>query len=86
MGMKLDDVLWQDAERVSGAVCFRDSRLPVELLFVNLLAGHSLEEFIEAYQADRDQVTAVLAECREMVLARYPEATRFCQSPDLDES
>ena len=53
--------VWSDPGRVSGAVCFRGTRLPVDHLFANLRHGATVAEFVEWYQADPEQVDAVLA-------------------------
>ena len=53
--------VWIDAERVSGAVCFKGTRLPIGHLFENLLHGATVEQFIEWYPTDDpEQITAVL--------------------------
>ena len=44
--------VWIDAERVSGAVCFKGTRLPVGHLFENLLHGATVEQFIAWYPTD----------------------------------
>ena len=49
-----------DPERMSAAVCFKGTRLPVGHLFENLLHGATVSEFIEWYGADPEQVRAVL--------------------------
>ena len=48
------------ADRRCGAVTFKDSRLPVDHLFENLLHGATVSEFVEWYGADPEQVRAVL--------------------------
>lgn len=59
--MRLEDALWQDPERVSGAVCFRGTRIPVSVLFDYLVAD-GLEEFYVGYpDVQPEQVQAVLA-------------------------
>jgi uncharacterized protein (DUF433 family) len=46
--------------RVSGAWVFRDSRMPVQLVFENLEDGMSIEEITEQYDVTREQVKAVI--------------------------
>lgn len=47
--------------KVSGAWVFRDTRLPVAVVFENLEDGISIDELIELYDGlTRDQVEAVL--------------------------
>jgi|GEM_PF-4527750 len=66
--MVFSEATWQDSERVSGAVCFRDTRLPVHVLFDYLKAGQSAQEFLEDYPGPTmEQVEAVLTACQRLV-------------------
>ncbi len=63
--MKIDSALepfvWSDPERLSGALCFRDTRVPVDALFGNLESGMSLDEFLVEFEGvTREQAVAVL--------------------------
>lgn len=58
--MTLEDAVWVDPDRMSGAPCFRGSRLPVQQLFDWLADGVPLEEFIEDFRIDRAAAQAVL--------------------------
>ena len=70
--MRLEDALWQDPERMSGAVCFRDTRIPVSVLF-DYLVGDGLEEFYAGYPDVRpEQVKSVL----DTSLTRVEELVR----------
>jgi uncharacterized protein (DUF433 family) len=44
---KLEEVVWIDPERMSGAPCFRGTRIPVQMLVDHLAGGFSLDEFLE---------------------------------------
>ena len=44
---RLDEVVWVDPDRLSGAPCFRGTRIPVQMLIDHLAAGFSLDEFLE---------------------------------------
>lgn len=44
---RLNDVVWVDPDRFSGAPCFRGTRIPVQMLIDHLAAGFSLDEFLE---------------------------------------
>jgi uncharacterized protein (DUF433 family) len=46
--------------KVSGAWVFKDTRMPVSIVFSNLQAGASIEELIEWFDVTREQVEAVL--------------------------
>ena len=43
----LEDVVWVNNNRMSGAPCFKGSRIPVQMLVDHLSAGFSLDEFLE---------------------------------------
>ena len=58
--MTLEDAVWVDPQRMSGAPCFRGSRLPVQQLFDWLADGVPLDEFIEDFRIDRAAAEAVL--------------------------
>lgn len=53
-----------DVERIPGKVSsawvFRDSRMPVQLVFENLEDGMSIDEITEQYDVTREQVKAVI--------------------------
>lgn len=46
--------------KVSGAWVFRDTRMPVSIVFENLESGASIEEISEWFHVTREQVGAVL--------------------------
>ena len=46
--------------RVGGAWVFRDTRLPISIIFENLEYGASLEEIIENYDVTIEEIQAVL--------------------------
>lgn len=53
--------LERDAEKVSGAWVFRNTRVPVTALFENLEDGASVDEFLEWFPGvTKEQVTNVL--------------------------
>jgi uncharacterized protein (DUF433 family) len=54
------DLLWQDSDRVSGAVCFYGTRLPVQHMFDYLEGGQNLEEFCADYAVPLEMAKAVL--------------------------
>lgn len=47
-------------DRVHGAWVFRDTRMPVALVFENLADGMSIEEIMDVYDVTHEQITAVL--------------------------
>ena len=57
--------VWQNPERMSGALCFAGTRLPVSSLFENLEGGVSLDEYLDAFEGvTREQVVTVLEYAR----------------------
>jgi uncharacterized protein (DUF433 family) len=46
--------------RLSGAWVFRNTRMPVSAVFLNLEAGATIEEIIEQFDVTREQINAVL--------------------------
>jgi uncharacterized protein (DUF433 family) len=48
------------AGKLSGAWVFKDTRMPVSLVFENLELGASIEEIMEWHHLTRDQIVSVL--------------------------
>jgi uncharacterized protein (DUF433 family) len=46
--------------KVSGAWVFKDTRMPVSIVFENLESGASIEEIMEWFHVTREQIIAVL--------------------------
>src|SRR5665213_3782603 len=61
--------------KVSGAWLFRDTRMPVSIVFENLEAGATIEEIMEWFDVTREQVVAV-----SEIAARRLDAPRPCTS------
>jgi len=58
--------IWSDPERLGGAPCFINTRVPVEALFANLEDGMSLDEFLDAFEGvKREDTIAVLEYVRK---------------------
>jgi uncharacterized protein (DUF433 family) len=56
------DILWQDTDRHSGAVCFYGTRIPVQELFDWIDSGSNVQEFLRAFpHVGSDRVHAVLS-------------------------
>ena len=45
----LDEVIWVDRERMSGAPCFKGTRVPVQNLLDYLEGGSTIDEFFEDF-------------------------------------
>jgi len=46
--------------KLSGAWVFRDTRMPVSIVFENLESGASIEEIMEWFDLTREQIVTVL--------------------------
>ena len=57
--MTLEQAVWVDPGRMSGAPCFRGSRLPIEQLFDWLADGVPLDDFVRDFRIDRRAAAAV---------------------------
>ncbi|RYG49056.1 DUF433 domain-containing protein [bacterium] len=53
-------LIWQDEDRVSGAVCFYGTRVPVQHMLDYVKAGQKVEEFCEDYRIPVSQAKDVL--------------------------
>ena len=58
---ELDQVVWVDPARMSGAPCFRHTRVPIQSLIDLLEGGETIDEFLVLYPSiSREQVLTVL--------------------------
>ena len=58
---RLDEAVWVSPLRMSGAPCFRGTRVPVQSLIDLLEGGGTIDEFLTVYpHITREQVLAVL--------------------------
>ncbi len=81
--MTLDQAVWVDPERMSGAPCFRGSRLPVQQLFDWLVDGVSLDDFVCEFQIDRAAAATVLhAACQSLSSGSYVDAMMSAMEND----
>ena len=61
--------IWVDPERLSGAPCFKGTRVPVDSLFTNLESGLSLDEYLDCFpDVTREQAVAVLEYAHKLAL------------------
>lgn len=54
------DLLWQDPDRMSGALCFYGTRIPVTHLFSYLETSSTVEAFCKDYNVEARVAKAVL--------------------------
>jgi uncharacterized protein (DUF433 family) len=58
---QLDQVVWIDRERMSGAPCFAGTRVPVQMLLDHLKHGETIDDFLEgAPSVTREQAELFL--------------------------
>lgn len=66
--MKLDEAVVRDPEIMSGALCFRGTRVLVSSLFDFLTGGDDLEDFFKNFPTvTPEQVSTVLAGSYELL-------------------
>lgn len=65
----------RDPDIMSGALCFKGTRVPVQNLFDCLEGASSLEDFLEDFPSvSREMAVAVLEQARERLFADAPSA------------
>ena len=70
-----DQYLSRDPDIMSGALCFRGTRVPVQSLFDYLEGSSSLEDFLEDFPSvSRESAIAVLEVAKERLFAHAPAA------------
>ena len=66
---RLDEVVWVNAQRMSGAPCFRGTRVPVQSLIDFLEDGETIDQFLQLYPSiTRKQVLTVLDFANDQIL------------------
>ena len=79
-------LVWVDPQRVGGVPCFRNTRLPVRLLFDYLRTcdGNPLEEFYEAYEMPIPTLRRVIDLAARGVLPPL-DPWPSSEAPEVDE-
>lgn len=73
--MKITDILSSDPEIVSGAVVFKGTRVPIDVLFANMASGMSVEEFIANFPTvEKEQVEGFLRLISDEAKSHFPRA------------
>jgi uncharacterized protein (DUF433 family) len=66
--VRKEDVVSRNPEVMNGALVFKGTRVPVEILIQHLTAGDSLEDFLEGFPSvSREQAVAYLEMTPEAV-------------------
>lgn len=69
--MKIEEAVWQVKERMSGALCFRNTRIPVKTLFDHL-ETNDMDEFYSGFpDVSPEMVQAVLEASRTLLEERF---------------
>ena len=69
----LEGVIWIHPNRVSGAPCFINTRVPIQNLFDYLETGHSLDDFLEGFPPiTKEQAVKVLELARTNLFSTIP--------------
>ncbi len=69
--LSIDDVVRTDPQIMSGAPCFKGTRVTVKTLFDHLEAGDSLDVFFEDFPAvTREQALAVIKAAENSLFSR----------------
>ena len=65
----LPEVVWTDPDRMSGAPCFTNTRVPVQTLLDFLEDGDTIDHFLEVYPSvSRNQVVSFLELAKNRLL------------------
>ena len=67
--IRLDEAVWVSPYRMSGAPCFRDTRVPVQSLIDVLEDGETIDQFLKLYPSiTKQQVLTVLDFANSQIL------------------
>ncbi|HEY3780381.1 MAG TPA: DUF433 domain-containing protein [Fimbriimonadaceae bacterium] len=69
--MKIEEAVWKDAGRMSGALCFRNTRIPVSTLFFHLEAGQMSEFYRDFPDVTPEMAAAVLEASHELLELKF---------------
>jgi uncharacterized protein (DUF433 family) len=66
---RLAEVIWVDAERMSGTPCFKGTRVPVQNLLDYIEGGSTIDEFFQDFPSvTREQVVQFLELAKEQLV------------------
>ena len=66
----LDGVVWIDPERLSGAPCFKGTRVPIQALIDHIEGNSTLEDFLEGFPSvSREQAIQFIELAKDNLLA-----------------
>ena len=66
----LNDIVWVDAERLSGTPCFKGTRVPVQTLIDHIEGNSTLEDFLAGFPSvSRTQAIQFIELAKDNLLA-----------------
>ena len=66
----LNEIVWVDRDRLSGAPCFKGTRVPVQALIDHIEGNSTLEEFLEGFPSvTREQAIQFIELAKDNLLA-----------------
>jgi uncharacterized protein (DUF433 family) len=67
---RLNDIVWVDAERLSGTPCFKGTRVPVQALIDHIQGNSTLEDFLAGFPSvSREQAIQFIELAKDNLLA-----------------
>jgi uncharacterized protein (DUF433 family) len=67
---RLNDIVWVDAERLSGTPCFKGTRVPVQTLIDHIEGNSTLEDFLAGFPSvSREQAIQFIELAKDNLLA-----------------
>jgi uncharacterized protein (DUF433 family) len=66
----LNEIVWVDPDRLSGAPCFKGTRVPVQALIDHIEGNATLEDFLEGFPSvTREQAIQFIELAKDNLLA-----------------
>jgi uncharacterized protein (DUF433 family) len=67
---RLNDIVWVDADRLSGTPCFKGTRIPVQTLIDHIEGNSTLEDFLAGFPSvSREQAIQFIEPAKDTLLA-----------------
>lgn len=67
-------LLWQDPDRMSGAVCFFGTRIRVEDFYSWLKSGGNVDDFLESFPSVSEEMIQEVLRLNQLDLDKHLEA------------
>ena len=68
--LRLNDIVWVDAERLSGTPCFKGTRVPVQALIDHIEGNSTLDDFLAGFPSvSREQAIQFIELAKDNLLA-----------------